>query len=161
MSGRYGKIHGHARTDARPMTPTYQCWCNMKQRCYSHKHKSYADYGGRGIAVCKRWHNFVNFLADMGIKPVGMSLGRKNNDRGYGPSNCEWQTDEQQRANTRQSHVIEFDGEKLPLFVWAERLGLSQDTLHKRLNRYGWSVRRALTTPGRNMKNSICRWVAP
>ncbi len=49
----------------------------MRGRCLNSNHKFYCYYGGRGITVCKRWDSFKNFLADMGEKPTGLSLGRK------------------------------------------------------------------------------------
>lgn len=42
--------------------------------------------------------------------------------------------------------LIEFNGEARPLFDWAQRTGISSDTLTKRLN-MGWSVEQALTRP--------------
>jgi hypothetical protein len=42
--------------------------------------------------------------------------------------------------------LIEFNGEARPLFDWAQRTGISSDTLAKRLS-LGWSVEEALTTP--------------
>lgn len=65
--------------------------------------KGYENYGGRGITVCDRWLRFENFLADMGERPEGHSIGRINNDGNYEPGNCEWQTPEVQNnvANKR------------------------------------------------------------
>lgn len=77
--------HGHC------YDPIYNSWNNMKQRCYNPNHLNYADYGGRGIMVCSRWlGSFSNFLKDMGERPKGVSLCRKNNDKDYEPSNCYW-----------------------------------------------------------------------
>ena len=42
-------------------TPIYAVWHTMISRCKSPKHNRYHIYGGRGIAVCKRWLNFINF----------------------------------------------------------------------------------------------------
>lgn len=39
----------------------YNNWKAMMERCYNKKHTSYKDYGGRGITVCKDWHNILNF----------------------------------------------------------------------------------------------------
>lgn len=39
-------------------------WRNMLSRCYNVNCKDYANYGGAGITVCKRWHCFENFLND-------------------------------------------------------------------------------------------------
>jgi hypothetical protein len=73
------------------------------RRCYNKRDKGYPDYGGRGITVCKKWrHNFPSFLRDMGLKPSpNLSLGRIDNDKGYFPKNCRWETAHQQQMNRR------------------------------------------------------------
>jgi hypothetical protein len=80
---------------------TYRSWQNMLTRCENPKYIQYADYGGRGIKVCKRWHKFKNFLADMGERPAGRSLDRYDNDKNYTPDNCRWATPKQQANNRR------------------------------------------------------------
>lgn len=87
--------HGKART------PTYYVWKSMLARCNNPKQPSYADYGGRGIKVCTRWHQFENFLEDMGEVPEGFSLDRVDNDRGYSLGNCRWATRSEQSCNRR------------------------------------------------------------
>lgn len=44
-------------------TKEYAIWASMLERCYSVKNKYYHRYGGRGITVCKEWHNFQNFAS--------------------------------------------------------------------------------------------------
>lgn len=81
-------------------TPTYEVWCDMRRRCENPRTKSYPNYGGRGIKVCKRWHKFENFLADMGERPgAGYEIDRINNDGDYKPTNVRWTNDG--RAQTR------------------------------------------------------------
>jgi hypothetical protein len=43
----------------------YRRWNDMMRRCYHPQHKSYADYGGRGIAVYEPWHDVAVFIAAM------------------------------------------------------------------------------------------------
>jgi hypothetical protein len=60
----------------------------MHARCRYRSVPSYSHYGGRGITVCERWNSFENFLADMGERPDGTQISRKENDGNYGPGNC-------------------------------------------------------------------------
>ena len=87
-------------------TRVYCAYAQMLQRCLNPRHRRYSDYGGRDdpITICERWrgeHGFVNFFADMGHPPPGMSLERRDNSRGYSPDNCKWATYTEQNANRR------------------------------------------------------------
>jgi hypothetical protein len=144
----------HGDTD----TPTWRSWSSMMDRCYLETHKSFKDYGGRGISVCERWHAYENFRADMGERPESTTLGRINNDGGYWPENCEWQSITEQSRNRRSTRLIEFCGEKLCLVEWAERVGLTADTLWKRI-KAGWGIERSLTTPAKRQRNTRCSFV--
>lgn len=136
-------------------TPTYQSWRRMKERCLNPENGSYPRYGGRGVTVCERWMSFKNFLADMGERPKGMTLERRDNDGNYEPDNCVWATPKQQARNRSDNRVITFQGETMILSDWADRTGISFGTLSGRLNKQHWSIERALTTPVRVNKASI------
>lgn len=86
-------------------TPEYTCWYDMIRRCHSEGSKSFHNYGGRGIYVCKRWRDsFLDFLKDVGKRPSNKySLDRIDNDKGYFPDNCRWTTRDIQTANRRRS----------------------------------------------------------
>jgi len=86
----------------------------MMRRCYKTTHQSFHDYGGRGITVCKRWHNFENFLADMGSRPdPKLTLERVDNDKGYSPENCKWATRKEQYRNKRAYRWNKLDADKV------------------------------------------------
>lgn len=108
----------------------------MKSRCLSADHASYADYGGRGITVCTRWLSFENFLSDMGHRPsTAHSLERKDNTKGYDPSNCVWATAKQQARNRRNNRLLTFSGRTQTLAAWAEETGIPYQTIYSRLHR--------------------------
>lgn len=74
----------------------------MKSRCYNPRFPKYKDYGGRGIYVCERWRtDFAAFVEDVGARPPGKTLDRKDNDGPYEKDNCKWSTPKEQRANRR------------------------------------------------------------
>ena len=131
-------------------TPEYNVWVKMRQRCNNANDKSYRDYGGRGITVCKRWSSFDAFYDDMGPRPSAQhSIERVNNALGYTKANCIWATRTTQNNNTRATRRITFDGKTLSLSEWADSLGVRRSVISQRLVRYGWTAERALTTPVR------------
>lgn len=91
-------IHGLNCSD-----PTYASWHDMHTRCTNPKSNSFKNYGERGIKICERWNNFMNFLADMGSRPERKVLDRIDNDGNYEPSNCRWATYVESARNTRKS----------------------------------------------------------
>lgn len=133
--------------DGRYGTPTHTSWRSMMQRCNDPKHHAYARYGGRGIAVCQRWHDYDKFLADMGERPEGTSLERKNNNRGYTPSNCYWASRTEQQRNRRSNRYLTADGRTQLLADWAKELGTRPTTIWLRLEKLGWSEQDACTVP--------------
>lgn len=122
--------HGH--NGASGKSPTYNSWDMMRQRCLNPKYTDYRNYGGRGIKVCERWSTFSNFLYDMGERPEGKTLDRKDNNGNYDPQNCRWSTRHEQRRNMRRNVWVEVDGERLIISDWAKKLGISGPGLRYR-----------------------------
>lgn len=106
----------------------------------------YEQYGGRGVEICSKWHTFEGFVEDMGERPNGTTLDRKDPDGNYELSNCRWATKSEQANNTRTNRPITVDGKSMNIGELAKASGMSGVTLSERLKR-GWSVERAISEP--------------
>lgn len=130
-------------------TPLYKVWISMKQRCYNPESKSYKDYGGRGIKICREWKEsypaFEKWANENGYKN-GLSIDRINNDRGYSPNNCRWTDSITQANNKRNVTLITFNGDTDTISNMARKYGLRPCVVTRRLYR-SWTVEKALTTP--------------
>jgi hypothetical protein len=85
-------------------------WRAMQMRCLYEDSIGFPQYGGRGITICDRWlgpGGFANFLADMGPRPKGKTLDRKNVEGNYTPDNCEWATPLEQAQHKRRNYTPE------------------------------------------------------
>ena len=134
------------RTHGMYGTAEYCAWRSMLTRCLNRKNNRYRYYGGRGIRVCSRWlSSFQNFYADMGLKPSSKhTLDRIDGSGGYEPGNCRWATYRQQNRNNRHNRYVTYDGLRLCVSEWAERMGIRVGTLLWRLDN-GWTVEDALS----------------
>ena len=119
----------------------------MLTRCENVRAANYHLYGAQGITVASEWHRFENFLADMGERPADTTLDRIDGTGNYEPGNCRWATAKQQRRNQRPLRMLTFRGETRCCAEWADIVGLTRNTIYRRLDRLGWSVEKTLTTP--------------
>jgi hypothetical protein len=134
--------HGHS---GRRRTATYATWEAIKSRCHTPSHSSFAEYGGRGIAVCERWReSFESFLADMGTRPPGLTIDRIDGARGYEPGNCRWASYAEQNRNLRTNRILRHDGREMCLADWALETGLTATCISSRLRRR-WPIAEALS----------------
>ncbi len=143
----------HNATHGMYGTPTYNSWAAMKQRCYYEKHIEYPRYGAKGIKVCEKWQTFEGFFEDMGMRPEGATIERKDSRGDYEPSNCIWASKAVQANNVASNHRIEWRGRAQTLSQWAEELGFKNGgVIAKRLRR-GWTVEQAMTLPAQTKVN--------
>lgn len=127
--------HGRNQTNK-----TYSTWRAMKERCK--KRKCYID---KNITVCNEWAtDFLVFLSDMGERPGGKTLDRKDNNKGYYKDNCRWATPQEQSKNTSRNRYLTMNGKTMLLIEWGEELNIAPSTIHGRL-RKGWTIEEALS----------------
>jgi hypothetical protein len=83
--------------------PIYGVWRGMIARCSVPEHKSYKDYGGRGIRVCDNWRTaskFIKWARRTGYRK-GLYIDRIDHDGGYSPENCRWLTPKESARHKR------------------------------------------------------------
>lgn len=153
--------YSHGQTN----TKLYGVWNGIKNRCLNPNHKSYKNYGGRGIKLCEQWLDFSNFYEwalNNGYKE-GLSIERENVNGDYEPSNCHWATAKEQANNTRANHFIEYNEKIKTIQQWEDETGLP---IGQRLS-YGWTIEQAIETPLNNNfkvyeyngeKHTIAEW---
>lgn len=122
-------------------TPTYKSWSEMKARC---KNPSHGRGNYLGITYCERWESFVNFFADMGVRPSGTSLDRIDPNGNYEPGNCRWADIITQENNRRNNVYYLVDGERLTLPQIARKYGISRSNLADKIYLKKWGMNEAI-----------------
>ena len=137
-----------SRSHGMSHTSEYKVWTGMVTRCSDESHKSFDNYGKRGIQICDRWLNsFENFYTDMAPRPsLDHTIDRIDNDGNYEPNNCRWATWEEQANNRRTNVYYEYNGETLTLSQISRREGIGRATLENRLSS-GLSLEEAVKKP--------------
>lgn len=139
----YRKRSNHGLT----RSPTYRSWQSMLSRCLNQNDDNFEYYGGRGIKICAAWQeSFASFLKDMGERPAGLSLDRKETDGDYTPGNCRWATTQEQALNRRSNVRITHAGVSQTATEWASATGKSRNTIYHRVGA-GWSAEEIITKP--------------
>lgn len=142
-------VHEKHNTHHLSQEPLYRLWNSIKRRCYDEKHKAYKYYGRRGITMCPEWLDFETFYKwanENGYKR-GLSIDRRDNQKGYNPDNCKWVSAKVQANNRRSCRMYSYNGKTQNLTQWCEELNLNYKRVYSRLNKYHWDFKKAITEP--------------
>lgn len=134
-------------THRKSKTRLYAIWGGIKARCSNPKCEAFKKYGGRGIKFCKDWvfyENFEKWALNNGYSS-NLTIDRIDNDGNYEPSNCRWISSKEQSLNTSRNHYLELNGEKHTAYEWSVITGIRLSTILQRINKYHWTIQRALT----------------
>ena len=125
----------------------------MLKRCNDPSCEFYHNYGGRGIKVCDEWscgldgyYNFRKWAESNGYKD-GLTIDRKDNNKGYSPNNCQWVDRKYQSNNKRNNTRVTIDGRTQTLTQWCEEYNVPYSRVRKRYMDMGWDIVDALTLP--------------
>ena len=148
---RYGAVKScgclmEGRKHGRVGTAAYGSWYAMIQRCENPNHISASNYSGRGIKVCKEWHNFKSFYSDMGDPPPNFTLDRRDNNGNYTPDNCRWASPTTQARNARSNkldivaakYIRELSSIGLSQVMIAKAYGVSTSSIGHIVNHQSW-----------------------
>lgn len=96
-------VGDRARTHGASATRIYETWQNMRARCSNSNRRGWADYGGRGISVCREWSDFSEFSrwAMASGYADDLTIERVDVDGNYCPDNCTWIPGGNQALNRR------------------------------------------------------------
>ncbi|PYJ11245.1 MAG: hypothetical protein DMF06_03275 [Verrucomicrobia bacterium] len=140
------------------LTPLFQTWYKIIERCTNPSNRNYHQYGARGITICDEWrnsflefHKYASQLDHFGEK--GYSIDRINNSLGYQPENIRYATQHQQSRNKRTNVMITHSGETKCLKDWASSVNMSVGTLQRRI-KLGWPTDKVLTQRPRKMNTT-------
>ena len=144
------KKHGESGGGTTNRSGTYSSWANMMMRCDWASHPSHKNYGAKGIFVCKRWHIYENFKADMGERPNGTSIDRIDNTKGYSLDNCRWATRSEQGLNKKNTDWVSYNGKHMPLLIFCNEVGIKMPAFKSRWRRRNKDYQAAINTFGIN-----------
>ena len=150
-------INGHNETNGNKIhggygTILHHIWLGIKCRCNNPKHKSYKDYGGRGITICPEWTNDYTKFRDWALSnnyAEGLQINRIENDANYEPNNCNWVTSAENCQNRKTTKLntakvkeirIKYNSGYYSQNKLAKEYDISQTTVFQIVNFKTWKI---------------------
>lgn len=135
-------IHGDSCRGQR--SSLYSMWVSMRDRAHNVNRPDAKYYSLKGIEVCDEWEDYKTFkswaLSNGYVE--GLTIERKDVEKGYFPDNCTFIPANKQNDNKTNSRLYEYKGEVKTLTDWCRELGVSWTTLESRLVNHdlAWAI---------------------
>ena len=136
-----GEMHGESDTQL------YNIWRGMKNRVKEYHSESHLYYE-RGIDIYNKWEDSFISFREWALKnsyKEGLTIDRKDNDKGYHPENCRFVPQYVNNANRRNTKFVNYKGRKIALTLLIKERGLEEHegAIRGRLRR-GWDINKAI-----------------
>lgn len=132
-------------------TRLHNIWSKIMERCYNKDHDKFAFYGGAGVTVCERWHDFSAFAIDVQKLPNYWLWNVEGSDyqldkdffggNQYSPEHCVFLPQRDNKALAQASglkYKAEHEDGTICEFVnitkWCEHHNLSVSSVHYAIN---------------------------
>jgi len=130
----------------------YMAFYRAKDRCTNPKNKSWKYYGGRGIKF--RFASFEEFFRELGPRPKGFVLDRKDNEGHYEKGNVRWATRSESNRNKRYDTKMMKRHQSIAGKLGGSIGGRNQSLKAKALGNHNrWHAARGVTNP----ECSLCK----
>lgn len=127
----------YRKMDGTRLETIYHC---MHTRCYNKNHKSYKNYGSRGIKMCDEWlgkngkSSFYKWALSNGYKE-NLTIDRIDTNGNYEPDNCRWIDYEEQNNNKRTTIKVLYNENEVTFTELSRITGIKWHTLYQRYRR--------------------------
>jgi hypothetical protein len=101
--------------------------------------------------------SFDLFAEDMGPRPAGTTLDRKESKGDYCPDNCRWATHTEQNRNRSWVRNLTIYGLTMSVSAWSEISGIPASTIITRLDK-GMAEKLAVFTPSIKKGRGSANW---
>lgn len=131
----------------------YIIWAGMRTRCNTKHAKAYKNYGAIGVEICPEWDEFIPFYNwcrangwKKGLQIDKDILSTEIPGKIYSPSTCCFVTRKQNMNRTTKNVFLEYNGDRLTMSQWSEKMNISYQLLAGRI-KSGWSIEDAIEKP--------------
>lgn len=114
---------------------TYKTWCNLIQRYRRWIFDTPRDQRdlSKPLVTLEWVASFDTFYQDMGPKPAGLAIQRRDSNAPYGPQNCYWGRTRKRGPAPRI--LITYNNQTRSIPEWSRELGIPTGVLYERHSR--------------------------